>query len=197
MSSIPPPRGNGNVAAQRPSAAAPGRAAGPSPVPAPPPAKLPRSPRAALEPERVPTPKRRSKRVRHPLVIVGNAIFTVLILVAVVVGGGLYVGKQRFEAAGPLETDKVVNIPRGVGIRDIADVLTREGVIDQPWVFMGGVLVLKARGDLKHGEYQFTKHASLADVVTTIIDGKVYFDRSQASTLRKVAAEENGGGGSR
>ena len=67
----------------------------------------------------------------------------------------------------------MVNIPRGLGIRDIADLLQREGVIDQPWVFIGGVLVLKARGDLKHGEYQFTKGASLADVVNTIVENKV------------------------
>jgi UPF0755 protein len=38
---------------------------------------------------------------------------------------------------------------------------------------MGGVIVLKARGELKYGEYQFSKHASLADVVDTIIDAKV------------------------
>jgi UPF0755 protein len=155
VSSIPPHGGNGR---------------GPLP---PPSAKPPRSPRAALEPERVPSPNRRSKRVRHPLVIVGNAIFTVIIVVAVAVGGALYVGKQRFESPGPLTEDKVVNIPRGLGIRDIADLLQREGVIDQPWVFIGGVLVLKARGDLKHGEYQFTKNASLADVVNTIVDNKV------------------------
>ncbi len=146
---------------------------GPVPVPPPPSGKPPRSPRAALEPERVPLPNRRSRRVRHPLVIAGNAIFTVLIVFSVAVGGALYVGKQRFETPGPLAADKVVNIPRGLGIRDIADLLQREGVIDQPWVFIGGVLVLKARGDLKHGEYQFIKGASLADVVGTIVENKV------------------------
>jgi len=95
------------------------------------------------------------------------------VVISAAVGGALFVGKQRFEAAGPLAEDKVVNIPRGSGIREIADVLQREGVIDQPYVFMGGVIVLKAHGELKYGEYQFTKHASLADVVNTIIDNKV------------------------
>ncbi len=166
MSSDPPHGGEGRRAASKP---------GPVPVPPPPASapKPPRSPRAALEPERVPLPNRRSQRVRHPLVIAGNAIFTVLVLISVVGGGALYVGRQRFETPGPLVADKVVNIPRGLGIRDIADLLQREGVIDQPWVFIGGVMVLKARGDLKHGEYQFTKGASLADVVTTIVENKV------------------------
>lgn len=134
---------------------------------------MPRSPRAALEPERVPMPSRRSSRARHPIVVIGNAIFTALIVISIAVGAAMFFGKQRFEAAGPLAEDKVVNIPRGLGIRDIADVLQREGVIDQPYIFMGGVIALKARGDLKYGEYQFGKHASVADVVDTIIEGKV------------------------
>jgi len=49
----------------------------------------------------------------------------------------------------------------------------RDGVIDQPWVFVGGVLVLKAREGLKAGEYQFKAHASIRDVVATIVEGRV------------------------
>ena len=147
---------------------------GTSPVPPPPPEpKVPRSPRLALEPERVPPPARRSRRVRHPLVIVGNAIFTLLVVASVAIGAALYLGKQRFEAPGPLPEDKVVNIPRGLGIRDIALLLQQQGVIDQPYVFMGGVTVLKARGGLKSGEYKFAQHASLSDVVDTIVEGRV------------------------
>jgi UPF0755 protein len=134
---------------------------------------LPRSPRAALEPERLPAPKRHSRRVRHPLVVIGNAIFTALIVVSITVAGALLVGRQRFEAPGPLAEDKLVNIPRGLGIRDIADLLQREGVIDQPYVFMGGVIALKARGELKYGEYQFSRQASVAEIVDTITEGKV------------------------
>ncbi|MGA7530473.1 MAG: endolytic transglycosylase MltG [Pseudolabrys sp.] len=134
---------------------------------------LPRSPRAALEPERVPPPTRPSRRARHPIIVVGNAIFTLLVVISIAVGAGLFIGKQRFEAPGPLPEDKVVNIPRGLGIRDIADLLQREGVINQPYVFMGGVIVLKARGELKYGEYQFSKQSSVADVVETITEAKV------------------------
>jgi UPF0755 protein len=154
-----------------------GRAAriNPSRVP-PPPSDKPtilRSPRTALEPERVPLPRRRSKRARHPLVVAGNAVFTLLVVIFLAAGAALYVGKQRFDAPGPLVENKVVNIPRGLGIKDIASLLERDGVIDQPYVFIGGVLVMKARGGLKHGEYRFAKHASLADVVDTMINGKV------------------------
>jgi UPF0755 protein len=131
----------------------------------------PRSPRTALEPEQVPMPTSPSKRARHPLVIVGNAVITVFLLVAVLLGFGVFAGKQRFEAPGPLAEDKIVNIPRNVGKKDIADILAREGVIDQPWVFFGGAVVL---GDeLKFGEYQFTKQVSMRGVVDILTEGKV------------------------
>jgi UPF0755 protein len=134
---------------------------------------MPRSPRTALEPDTVEIPTRRSKSARHPFVVVGNAILSVFVLLAIAAGATLVFGKQRFDAPGPLPENRVVNIPRGSGIHDIADVLVSEGVIDQPWVFIGGVFVLKAREDLKAGEYQFKAHASLRDVVATIVEGRV------------------------
>ncbi|WP_316232114.1 endolytic transglycosylase MltG [Bradyrhizobium sp. SZCCHNR1051] len=134
----------------------------------------PRSPRAALEPERVPPPPRRSDRARNPFVVVGNAIITLLILAMLGVGAAYYYGRQILEAAGPLQEDKIVNIPQRAGKRDIADVLAREGVIDvNPWIFIGGVYALKASSDLKPGEYAFQKNASLRDVIGVIVEGKV------------------------
>jgi UPF0755 protein len=133
-----------------------------------------RSPRAALQPDDVPMPprSRRWKRTRNPIVIAGNALLTIVFLVTVVGGITFVLGKQRFELPGPLTEDKVVNVPRG-GIRETADLLMREGVIDQPTLFIAGALVLKAQNELKYGEYRFTRNASLRDVVDTIIDGKV------------------------
>ncbi len=118
-------------------------------------------------------PARRSAGARHPLVVIGNAVISIFVLLAIVSGVLLFVGKQRFEQPGPLAQDTIVNIPKGSGMRDIADVLQRRGVIDQPYVFIGGVMVLKAREDLKAGEYQFKAHASLRDVVATMVEGKV------------------------
>jgi UPF0755 protein len=191
-----PPRGTVDVA----GALAAGHPRAPAPAPAPPGARpaagagdpypplhatpfdgagamdaraiAPRSPRAALQPDRVPLPSRRSARTRNPFVIAGSAVLTVVFLLAVSAGTGFVIGKQFFEQPGPLPEDKVVNVPRG-GIRDTADLLLREGVIDQPYLFVAGALLMKARNDLKYGEYRFSKHASLRDVVDTMIDGKV------------------------
>jgi UPF0755 protein len=134
----------------------------------------PRSPRAALEPEQVPPPPKRSERARNPFVIVGNAIITILIILMIGAGTAYYYGRQLLETPGPLQEDKIVNIPARAGKRDIADALQREGVINvNPWLFIGSVFALKASSDLKPGEYSFQKNASLRDVIATIVEGKV------------------------
>jgi UPF0755 protein len=132
-----------------------------------------RSPRAAAQPENVSMPLlRSSRRSRNPFVIIGNMLLTLIFLIAVCGGVGFVIGKQNFEERGPLAEDHVVNVPRG-GIRDTADLLMREGVIDQPYLFIVGALLMKSQHDLKYGEYKFVKGASLRDVVDTIIEGKV------------------------
>ncbi len=134
----------------------------------------PRSPRAALEPEQVPPPPKRSERARNPFVIVGNAIITILLVGMLATGAAYYYGKKTIEAPGPLQEDKTVVIPARAGMTDIADVLQREGVIDNNrWAFIGAVFALKARSELKPGEYAFQKKASLRDVIGTIVEGKV------------------------
>ena len=134
----------------------------------------PRSPRAALEPEKVPPPPRRSERARNPFVVVGNAIITIVLIAMIGAGVVYYYGRQLIDAAGPLQEDKVVNIPSRAGMADIADVLQREGVIDaNRWAFIGAVFAMKARADLKPGEYNFQKSASLRGVIATMVEGKV------------------------
>src|SRR5205085_6968845 len=134
----------------------------------------PRTPRAALEPEQVPPPPKRSERARNPFVVVSNAIITVVLVSMIGVGAAYVYGKQKIEAPGPLQEDKIVNIPSRAGMTDIADILQREGVIDNNrWAFIGSVFALKARADLKPGEYSFQKNASLRDVIGTIVEGKV------------------------
>jgi UPF0755 protein len=136
---------------------------------------VPKSARAALAPEKVPMPKtkRRSQRARHPLVVAGNAFFTVLVIFAIGVGAGVWFINNQLNAPGPLQEDKVVNVARA-GVSDLADTLQHAGVIDQPLPFIIRVWLNKARGnDVKAGEYQFTKHASIQDVINTLSEGKV------------------------
>jgi peptidoglycan lytic transglycosylase G len=134
----------------------------------------PRSPRAALEPEQVPPPPKRSDRARSPLVVFGNAVITIILILMIGAGGVYVYGKKMLESPGPLVEDKTVNIPPRSKTREIAETLQREGVIDiNPWAFMGAALALKASSELKPGEYAFQKSASLRDVIGIIVEGKV------------------------
>lgn len=130
----------------------------------------PRSPKQALMPDRLPPPP--SRRARHPIVIIGNAIFTILLLLSVVVGGALYYGSQKFGAPGPLDRERAVNIPPRTGLRDMAELLRKEGVIDNPTLFVVGAVLMGATEKLKAGEYVFEKGASMSEVLETIIEGK-------------------------
>lgn len=116
--------------------------------------------------------KRASRRARHPIIIVGNAIFTILLLLAVAVGGGILYGAQQFGAPGPLADNRTVNIPPRTGLRDMADLLGREGVISNPTMFVVGAYLLGAHDKLKAGEYVFEKSASMEDVLETVVSGK-------------------------
>ena len=130
----------------------------------------PKSPRQALMPDVAPPPP--SRRVRHPIVVVGNAILTGIVLLILAGGVGLYLGKRKFEAVGPLDRERTVMIPRGQGIRDIAELLRREGVIDQPLLFVGAATLLRTSNDLKAGEYLFERQASVRDVLNTLVEGR-------------------------
>jgi len=134
------------------------------------PAVHPRSPRQALMPDTLPPPP--SRRVRHPIVVVGNAIFTLVVLVIIGGGGALYMGKRKFDAAGPLDRERTVMIQRGQGIRDIAEQLRREGVIDQPLWFVTGAALMRVTDELKAGEYLFERNVSMRDVLGLLVEGR-------------------------
>ncbi len=70
----------------------------------------------------MPEPPKRSSGARHPMVVAGNAVFTILVLLAIVGGGAVLFAKQQLDAKGPLTEDKIVNIP-SAGVRDVADTL--------------------------------------------------------------------------
>src|SRR5258708_38810783 len=83
----------------------------------------PRSPRPALEAEQVPPPPKRSERGRNPFVVVRTAIITIVLVLMIGTGAAYIYGRQKIEAPGPLQDDKVVNMPARAGMTDIADTL--------------------------------------------------------------------------
>ncbi len=131
----------------------------------------PRSAREALQPEPAPPPPP-SRRARSSLVVALSGIFTFLMLVVIAAGAALFIGKMQFESEGPLQTARTITVPKGQGLRDIARQLEREGVIEQYWVFVGGVALHKQQNQLKAGEYVIPEHASMGDIMNILVEGK-------------------------
>ncbi len=92
----------------------------------------------------------------------------VLALALVAIGGSL---GQRMRAPGPLETDKVVVIAPRTDVQDILAQLENDGVIDNAWLLNGALLVDGKRSSVKAGEYLFKAHASMRDVIDTLVSG--------------------------
>lgn len=84
---------------------------------------------------------------------------------------------HQFERPGPLEVTRTIAIPKGEGRIEIAERLEREGVIANRWTFVAshllqGWLGNKKAIELKAGEYEIKKNASMRQVLETIAEGK-------------------------
>jgi UPF0755 protein len=128
-----------------------------------------RGSRNLIQPDALDKPPTRSSAVRNPFVVAGNALFVILMLLAI----AGYFGLRQFTTPGPLTEAKTVYVPKGSGRDEIADTLERESVISGASTFANGVLFLAGSRDLKAGEYVFQPGASMYDVMNTMLDGKV------------------------
>ncbi|MGC2410483.1 MAG: endolytic transglycosylase MltG [Methyloceanibacter sp.] len=140
-------------------------------------AVFPRSPAEALEPVRPPEPPEREPRGprMHPVLAFFNGLLTLLFVTAVVLLALLYFVKIQFDRPGPLTTSAVVVIPKGEGVNGIAERLERDEVITDRGLFMTSVIYfiyLRGTGSLKAGEYEFRKHATMRQVLDTLVEGK-------------------------
>jgi UPF0755 protein len=132
----------------------------------------PKSPTEALQPEPVPPPPLRSRAVRHPVVVFLNFVLTVVIVVVVAGGAGLFIGKMQFDRAGSLDQARPISIERGTNLGTIADQLQKEGAISSKWLFIAGVWMNKQQNALKAGEYLIPAHASMHDIMDAMATGK-------------------------
>ena len=82
-----------------------------------------------------------------------------------------------YEKPGPLTVSSTVVIPKGEGRIEIAERLERRGIISNRWVFVAGHLAQSWLGnnkgknfELKAGEYEFKKAASIREVAELIAE---------------------------
>ena len=132
----------------------------------------PRSPTEALQPEPVPPPPPRSRAVRHPMVVFLNLVITVIVVGILAIGGGVFFAKSQFDSASTLDTARTFTVAHGTGVSTIADELVKDGIIDTKWLFVFGVWLSNQTSSLKAGEYLIPAHASMRDIMDTMVTGK-------------------------
>jgi UPF0755 protein len=115
------------------------------------------------------------------------------ILVLVIVAAGVVAwGYYEFRRPGPLDDTTIVYIPKGTGLKGIAEILRAEGVVTYPWLFVAGVRAAKAGRSLRAGEYEFPAHVSARGVMDLMVAGKTIQHRItivEGITLSDALAE--------
>src|SRR4051794_17308900 len=132
----------------------------------------PRSPSEAIKPMAAPPPPPRIRRRRGGLLSTLSGLLTLFIALAVAAIFGIGVLEKEVSSPGPLQSDKIVVIPRNTGTNEIADILKQEGVINQPVLFETYALLNRQKGQLKAGEFLFKAGISLEDAIDTLVQGK-------------------------
>ena len=141
----------------------------------------PRSPAEALEPTRAPQ-RPRGAKIRRDRPRLNRAVkwlsgLLTLMLVGLLGAGGVgaYLYHQM-DAAGPLDVTRSVAVPKGEGRIEIAARLEREGIIKDRYAFVVGHIYQswgnKKNFELKAGEYEIKRQASLRQVMETLVEGR-------------------------
>lgn len=115
-----------------------------------------------------------------------------LVLAAVGVSGTW--GWRKLHQPGPLSEERVVVIPRGSGLTQIAHQLTEAGVMEMPWLFIAAGLLERHSGnvhDLKAGEYAFAAGIPVSGVLEQLRRGRTVVHRltvAEGLTTQQVVA---------
>jgi UPF0755 protein len=133
---------------------------------------IPKSPREALRPEKVPSPPRRSREARSQLVIFLNFVMSMVTFLTVAAVALVYYAFHEYQAPGPLESDTTFLVREGAGITEIANSLERKNIISQARIFTGVTKFLGTDQSARHGEYEVKAHASMLEVMDLLKSGK-------------------------
>jgi UPF0755 protein len=104
-----------------------------------------------------------------------DGLFSFIFILTCMAAAVFYFVRVEFDRPGPLTVSTVLVVPRGEGTSAIAERLERSGIIADRRIFMTSILYfkhVKGEGTLKAGEYEFDKHATMRQVLDTLVEGK-------------------------
>ena len=99
-----------------------------------------------------------------------------LVLILLVGGLGLYV-RRELQVFGTPAEGLIIEIPRGLGARDIVGLLKEKNVIRNSNVAFAYILLSGTRNKLQAGEYSFDRPQTIPEVVHKIANGLVYLHK--------------------
>ena len=139
--------------------------------------RMPHSPTEALQPQRPPElpVEDDDDEVSHPFLRMLGGLFNFVFIIFLAAAAILFFVRFEFDRPGPLQVSTVLVVPKGEGSNAIADRLAAEGVISDRLIFKTSIFYfMRVKGErtLKAGEYQFDKHATMRQVLDTLVDGK-------------------------
>ena len=118
-------------------------------------------------------------------------LFLILVLFLFLVAGASAFGLYYYINEVPsVKTDTVVDIPKGKGVRGIASMLEREGVVASGRLFLYYTVATGVQNRLQAGEYEFKKGSTVSDVLAKIIKGDVLLHRvtvPEGLTIKETA----------
>lgn len=105
-----------------------------------------------------------------------SGVLTLCLFLMVAAGGLAALLYHQYEEPGPLAVARVIAVPKGEGRIEIASRLEKEGAISNRWVFIASYLLRNALGkkpiELKAGDYEIKKNASMADIMEMLSAGR-------------------------
>ncbi len=111
----------------------------------------------------------------HPFLNMLDGLVSFVFVLACLALGLYFFVKVQFDKPGPLGTSIVFAVPKGEGVSVMSERLEREGVIDDRPIFMTSILYfkyLRGTGNVKAGEYEFRKNATMREVLDTLVQGR-------------------------
>lgn len=106
--------------------------------------------------------------------MIRRALLVVLMALAFL-GGGLWSDYRRFlQAPLPLaESGAVFEVTRGANLREVAEQLTRRGILQHPYYLLALALQRGDQGRLKAGEFELTQGMRPVDLLERLTSGRV------------------------
>lgn len=105
-------------------------------------------------------------------VLLGFFSFIFLIFVGIAVG--ITALAAFYKSAGPLQEDKIIQVQRGQGVRQIATMLETDEIIHNKYPFLIGAKIKNGGKPLQAGEYNIPAQASMEDILDMMQNGQVF-----------------------